>query len=131
MSDLTPERISTFAPEARTHLVPKPRQAPPKLPEQQEADFATMMRDHYAIAAERDMLRREISDLKTKLSATEAAMMMIEANAVASESRVISYQLERDKAVADRVQWEVLFASIYAQLKTFKPPEKPLVAQEE
>ena len=118
MSDLT-----TFA--------PKPRQAPPKLPEQQEADFATMMRDHYAIAAERDLLRREISDLKTKLAATEAAMTMLEANVTASESRVISYQLERDKAVADRVQWEVLFASIYAQLKAFKPPEKPLVAQEE
>lgn len=119
------QRVSEFS--------PKPRQAPPapKLPEQQEADFATIMRTHYAISAERDQLRRDLSDMQTKLSATEAAVTMLEANVNAAESRVISYQAERDQAVADRVKWEALFASFYAQLRAFKPPERPLVAQTE
>jgi hypothetical protein len=119
-----PQRVSEFAP------LPKPKPQA-KLPDKQEGDFASMMREHYAIAAERDMLRHEVSDLKTKLSATEAAMTMLEANINAAESRVISYQAERDQAVADRVKWEALFASIYAQLRAFKPPERPLVAQTE
>ena len=125
MSDITTprQRVSEFA--------PKPRQAPPKLPDQHEAGFEAQMREHFAIQAERDELRREVSDLKTRLAATEAAMTMLEANINAAESRVISYQAERDQAVADRVKWEALFASIFAQLKAFKPPEKPLVAQEE
>ena len=108
MNDITgrPARLADYAP-------PKHKNGPPApavpLPEIHQTDFEGTVREHYAVMAERDALRKEVSDLKTKLAATEAAMLMVEANAIASESRVVSYQAERDKAVAERAKWEALF----------------------
>ena len=125
MSDITgrPARLADYAP-------PKHKNGPQlpavPLPEIHQSDFEGTVREHYAVMADRDALRKEVSDLKTKLAATEAAMMMVEANAIASESRVVSYQVERDKAVSELAElkgkYETVFESMRVLIERFVPP---------
>jgi chromosome segregation ATPase len=126
MTDITGRpapRLAEFAP-------PKYRSPPAApLPDTHQHDFEAHMREHFAIAAERDALRKEVADLKTELAASKAANMMMESNVNASESRVASYQAERDQAVAERAKWEALFVSIQAQLLAFIPPTLPIVKE--
>ena len=128
MSDITgrPARLADYAP-------PKHKNGPPApaipLPEIHQNDFEGTVREHYAVMAERDALRKENAELKTEVSAHKAANMMMESNVTASESRVICYQIERDRAVAERAKWEALFVSIQAQLEAFIPPTLPIVKE--
>jgi hypothetical protein len=127
MSEITgrPARLADYVPPK--HKSNGPPLAP--LPEVHQHDLEATLREHFAMAAERDELRKEVAELKTELAASKAANMMMESNVAASESRVVSYQLERDKAVAERAKWETLFVSFQAQLESFIPPTLPLVKE--
>lgn len=129
MSDITgrPSRVADYVP-------PKHKNGPPTapaipLPEIHQNDFEGTVREHYAVIADRDELRTEVAGLKTELAASKAANMMLEGALNAERSRVVSSQLERDRAVADRAKWETLFVSIQAQLEAFIPPTLPIVKE--
>ena len=101
----------------------------PPLPEAHQQDLEATLRDIYAVRARNEDQAKTITDQNTEIAALKAANMMMESAKNASESRVVSYQLERDQAVADRAKWETLFVATRAQWDAFIPPTLPIVKE--
>ena len=128
MSDITgrPTRLADYVP-------PKHKNGPPApavpLPEAHQQDFEATLRDIYGLRARCEAHEKTIAELTTEIAALKAANMMMESNVAASESRIVSYQAERDQAVADRAKWETLFVATRAQWDAFIPPTLPIVKE--
>ena len=130
MSDITgrPARLNDYAPKKNGQPPQLVTVAVP-LPEAHQQDFEATLRDIYGLRARCEAQEKKIAELTTEIAAFKAANMMMESNVTASESRVICYQIERDRAVAERAKWEALFVSIQAQLEAFIPPTLPIVKE--
>jgi hypothetical protein len=127
------QRVSEFIPPKHRAPPPLPTTAIIPLSEGHRHDLEATLMHYKNIETERDDLRKEVSNLTTKLAAAEAVVQMMESNVTASESRVTSYQLERDKAVADRAKWETLVLLVRTQLNAAleNPPTEMLVTMSE
>lgn len=132
MSDITGRPVRL---DGRDYVPPKHKNGlqavalTPPLPEAHQQDLEATLRDIYAVRARNEDQAKTITDQNTEIAALKAANMMMESAKNASESRVVSYQAERDQAVAERAKWETLFVSIQAQLEAFIPPTLPIVKE--
>ena len=104
-------------------LTPTP---PAPLPEAHQQDLEATLRDIYAVRARNEDQAKTITDQNTEIAALKAANMMMESAKNASESRVVSYQLERDQAVSElaelRGKYETVFESMRVLIERFVPP---------
>ena len=124
MSDIT--GVGPVRQQRVTEFSPKPRQAPAiPLPEAIQHKLEASMSEIYAVEAERDTLRKENSDLKTKLAATEAAMMMLESAKIASDSRATSCQIERDQAVTELGEFKGRHETVLEMIRKIVEPQSP------
>jgi hypothetical protein len=100
-----------------------------ELPPPREAVVEQGLRIHQETAAERDDLRRRLSERETDIAGFKVAIEALQAQLAEAESRVATMTLVRDQAVADRAVYETLFISIQAQLRAFKVPAAPLIKE--
>lgn len=82
---------------------------------------------HFALQAELDQARREITDLREKLKLAETDNEHLRSWHNHVESRLESAIADRDAAIAGRAVYEVLFSSLLAQMREFKIPHVPLI----
>lgn len=83
---------------------------------------------HYQLVAdERDSLIKELLSCKNEMAGLKVVAEAQQAQINEMESRVASMQVVRDQALAERIKYECLFASIQAQLRTFSVPAEPMV----
>jgi hypothetical protein len=78
-----------------------------------------------------DELFRENVQLKTDIAAFKVQVEAQTSLLNEMETRTNEAFIKRDEAVAARVVYECVFASIHAQLHAFKVPVEPLVKNEE
>jgi hypothetical protein len=97
------------------------------LPQDRQAAVEHGLTQYHTMAAERDALAKENSELKTQIAGLKVAFEAQSAQLTTMESRIQSATVVRDQAVADRAVWEILFISIQAQLRAFVVPATPLV----
>ena len=79
------------------------------------------------IVAERDELQKQLNKMEQMQTISKIEIEELRAREAAFQSRMESYQQERDTAVSERAAYEMLFATISAQLRVFKLPAVPLI----
>ena len=131
MSDITGRPVRL---DGRDYVPPKHKNGlqavaltpPAPLPEAHQQDLEATLRDIYAVRARNEDQAKTITDQNTEIAALKAANMMMESAKNASESRVVSYQLERDQAVSElaefRGKYETVFESMRVLIDRFVPP---------
>jgi uncharacterized small protein (DUF1192 family) len=82
-------------------------------------------------AQERDAALANVDELTKQVAALRVEIASLQALSGAMESRMESYQLSRDEAVARRAEYEVILRSIQAQLREFGIQHEPIVKDAE
>lgn len=116
-----------------TATIPKPKKN--GNPPPQQADTDESYRHHVeqtfakydAVVRECELLRAKMGDAIAGLKSAAAESDALRTQINSLESRIISYQLERDQAVAQRAAYETLFASFQAMMREFNVPAVPLI----
>jgi hypothetical protein len=99
------------------------------LPEDRRAAVEYGLAQYQMLAAERDSLVRENSELRNALAEHRASLEVHHSRIADMDSRIATATMVRDQAVADRAKYETMFISIFAQLRAFEVPAAPLVRE--
>lgn len=102
---------------------------PPKQEDKKSKLVEQGMQAYQEACFERDRLREALSKAERDIAQNKVEMNAMFAQITDSDSRVKSYQMERDKAIAERAKYEALFISIQGLLKAFSVPAIPLVKE--
>ena len=98
-----------------------------ELPPTREAVVEQGLRIQQETAAERDMLRREVSGLRNDITGYKVAIEALQAQLAEADSRVASSTLVRDEAVGRRAELETVLRTIMSVLRTFQIQHEPLI----
>jgi hypothetical protein len=101
--------------------------SPPSLPQPREAIVEQGLRIQQETAAERDLLRREVSGLKSDIAGYKVAIEALQAQLAEADSRMASMTLVRDEAVSRRAEVETVLASIMALGRAFSIKSNPII----
>jgi hypothetical protein len=79
------------------------------------------------IAHERDELHKQVAALKDRIAALEIEAEGLRTQLNDALSQITTAHLVRDQALADRIKYEALFISMWAQMRAFAVPAAPLI----
>jgi hypothetical protein len=102
-----------------------------QLPPAREAVIDQAHRMHQEVSHERDLLRREVADLRTDIAALKKREEILDELFNTMESKLETMQLARDQAISDRAVYETLFVAANALFRAFQIPSAPLVRDRE
>lgn len=100
--------------------LPAPSPVPERTPEQVAIEHGILSMNK--LVNDKHDAERKLQIAEQLIAVNKIEIEGLLAELAASRSRVISYQQERDVAVAERAEWEALFKSIRAQLEAFRVP---------
>lgn len=98
-----------------------------QLHDERKAAISYGLEQYQRMSQEREEAIRVRDELQVTVRGYKVAMEAQDARILDLESRNNSLTIERDAAVAHRTKWEVLFASMLAQLRAFEVPNEPLI----
>ena len=99
------------------------------LPPPREAIVEQGLRIQQETAAERDMLRREVSGLRSDISGFKVAIEALQAQLADADSRVQSMTMVRDEAVRRQAEVEAVLGSMLAIGRAFEIQSQPLIRE--
>ena len=98
-----------------------------ELPPPREAIVEQGIRIQQETAAERDLLRREVQQLKADIAGYKVAIEAQQAQLAEADSRVATMTLVRDEAVGRRAEVEAVLRSMLAIGRAFSIENEPLI----
>jgi len=110
---------------------PTPEERTSGLPPDRQQAVAYGIAQFQQIAHERDQLQNENMQMRERIAALEIETEGLRAQVTTAHSQVTTALLIRDQALAERIKYECLFASVQAQFRTFAVPAAPLVTDAE
>ena len=99
------------------------------LPPPREAIVEQGLRIQQETAAERDLLRREVSGLKSDMAGFKVAIEALQAQLADADSRVQSMTMVRDEAVRRQAEVEAVLGSMLAIGRAFEIQSQPLIRE--
>jgi hypothetical protein len=110
-----------------------PAPPPPLQPTPEELAVKTAVEHHVAsyqrLQVERDEARTLANKQEQMLTVARIEIEGLRAELAAAQSRIASYQTERDDAVANLSVYQALYIGIMAQLRAFGIEHGPLVRE--
>ena len=105
--------------------------APPPTPDEQAVAAAVQhhVASYKAVCNERDALLQQRDRLEQQLTINKIEVEGLRAELATSQSRIQSYQAERDDAVANLTVYQTMYVSIMAQLRAFGIEHQPLIKE--
>jgi hypothetical protein len=123
----------TEKPKPEQPLPPLNGQPPQATPE--ELAVATAVQHHVAsyqrVVGERDELLRQRDQFEQMLTVNKIEIEGLRSELGVAQSRIASYQQERDDAVANLAVYQTLYISVMALLRTFGIDHAPLIRDNE
>lgn len=114
-------------------MPPTNGQPPQQTPE--EIAVASAVQHHVAsyqrVVVERDELLRQRDKLEQHLTVNKIEIEGLRSELGVAQSRIASYQQERDDAVANLAVYQTLYISVMALLRTFGIDHAPLIRDNE
>jgi hypothetical protein len=108
-----------------------PEQPAPPPPTPEELAVKTAVEHHVAsyqrVCNERDDLQRMTNHQGQMLTVAKIEIEGLRVELAAAQSRIASYQTERDDAVANLAVYQALYISMMAQMRAFGIEHGPLV----
>ena len=100
-----------------------------ELPNDRAKAVEAGLAQYHQVSHERDELRKQINDATQIISRLKVELDALHQQYNLIESRMKTFQAERDQAVAERACYETLFLSVQQLLRTFTPAAQPLVKE--
>ena len=99
----------------------------PELPADRMKAIEYGLTQFQQVGHERDQLRKDAAELRDKISSLQITNDGLHSQLSELQSHLRSAVMIRDQAVADRVKYEALFISIFAQMRAFAVPAEPYI----
>jgi hypothetical protein len=108
------------------------KKPPPAIPPQQtpeELAVAHGIANYQRVITERDALQKVVDRQEQMLTVARIEIEGLRAELAAAQSRIASYQHDRDDAVANLGVYQTLFISFLAQMRAFGIEHAPLIKE--
>ena len=106
---------------------PAAAKAAPKAQTPEELAVAHGIASYQQLRSERDALQQKVNQLEQQLTVSKIEIEGLRATAAVSETRVETYQHERDNAVVDLAIYQTLFTTVQGIWRTFGVENAPLI----